>query len=508
MVTGSGTIYAESSTADITNQAGATFDFQAPAELDNQTFSLTFTNAGTLEQSTGTGTVTVDYAVSDSGTIESDSGTLVLDGGGAGSNAVINAGASGVVILSGSFSGSFSGSGAGAVELANFTGSGTSGATLDFSGSTLQWTDILGGIITNAGTMTVVGTGQKLLYGPLTNSGTIAVTGSGTIYGESSTANITNQAGATFDFQAPAELDNNTLSLTFTNAGTLERSAGTGTATVDYAVSDSGTIESDSGTLELDGGGSGTNGVINAGANGVVTLYGSFAGSFSGSGAGAVELASFTGSGTTGATLDFSGSTLQWAGTLGGIITNTGTMTVEGAGQKLLYGPLTNTGTIAVTYSGIIYAESSTADITNQAGATFDFQAPAELDNQTFSLTFTNAGTLESSSTTGAAKIDYAREQYWDRRGRLRYPLSKRWPQQFIGNNAHRRDLRRLGNRPARASRSQHRHERRLDRSRRPGRRDHQPLKCQRPGRVRDQRSWGPVHNPGRREPHDGRCAE
>ena len=84
------------------------------------------------------------------------------------------------------------------------TGSGTLGAA-----SQVTWTGgTLSGPLTNAGTITVAGTGYKALTGTLTNTGTIAVTGSGRIYAAANGVTITNQAGAVFDFQADAGLSN------------------------------------------------------------------------------------------------------------------------------------------------------------------------------------------------------------------------------------------------------------------------------------------------------------
>ena len=138
--------------------------------------------------------------------------------------------------MSGTYAGSFSGSGAGVVQLGSLN---ASGLTLDFASGGAQWTS------------------DGSLTGTLTNAGSIVVDSGVTVYqgSTSSGASIINQAGATFDLQGTADLSNAYINGnvynggTFTNAGTLEKSTGTGTATLDYALSNSGTVEVESSTL-------------------------------------------------------------------------------------------------------------------------------------------------------------------------------------------------------------------------------------------------------------------
>ena len=428
-VTGTNIIYADSSGAAINNQASGTFDFQSPASLNiNGYTGPTFTNAGILKRSTGSGTATISFPVADSGTIEGDSGTLLLTGGGSGGPGVVNAGAGGTVILGGNFTGSLTGAGAGAVQLSNFTGSGANGVSLSFTGSVLQWASTqngtnLAGNVTNLGAMSIVvpstPNANLNLAGTLTNSGHIIVTGANVIYNEANNTTINNLATGTFDFQGTAYLySNGFTSTSFVNAGLLERSTGTGTATISFPVIDSGTIEGDSGTLLLTGGGGGGSvsspGNVNAGTGGNVILGGSFSGAFAGSGAGAVQLSNFTGND---ATLNFSGSVLQWANTqngniLAGTVANKGAMTIAvptSTNSNLsLKGTLTNSGSIIVTGTNVVYADTSSAAIVNQAGATFDFQGPANLYNGSGSGTFTNAGLLSMSAGGATSTINYA----------------------------------------------------------------------------------------------------
>ena len=123
------------------------------------------------------------------------------------------------MVLSGTYSGSFIGSGTGTVDLSNFTGTN---ATLDFSGSVLQWTPTssgrnLAGTVTNAGSLTIVTTASPnnpvFLLGTLINTGSPVVTGSNYIYANASGATISNQAGISFDFQGIGTLSPNGFSI-------------------------------------------------------------------------------------------------------------------------------------------------------------------------------------------------------------------------------------------------------------------------------------------------------
>ncbi len=418
--TSTSTVYAAAGGTTINNEAGATFDIQAAATLTSNGLSDTaFNNAGTLERSTGSGMATISFPVNNTGTIAGDSGTLALTGGGSGNGSdTITAAAGGIVSLGGSYTGTFAGSGAGSVLLAQvstFTGAGASGVTLNFSGGVLQWMQgALGGTVTNAGTLTISGSSNQPLTGTLANTETIIDTSTSAVYAAADGTTINNEAGATFDIQAAATLSSNGLSdNAFNNAGTLERSTGSGMATISFPVNNTGTIAGDSATLALTGGGSGSGSdTITAAAGGIVSLGGSYTGTFAGSGAGLVLLAqvsTFTGAGTSGATLNFSGTVLQWMqGALAGTVTNAGTLTISGDSDQPLTGTLANAATIIDTSTGAVYAAAGGTTINNEAGAIFDIQAAATLSSNGLSNTaFNNAGTLERSTGSGTATISF-----------------------------------------------------------------------------------------------------
>ena len=342
-VTGTESVQANAGGAAIDNDG--TFDFQTAAIVDNFNDAGTFNNyaGGILECTASSGAATSNFLVNDLGTIEGNSGTLELTGGGSGgpiaSPGTVNAGSNATIILGGNFSGVFAGDGTGTVDLSNFGGASSGGVTLDVTGSGVQWTNTsvgnaLGGTVTNSGMMTIAtANGNLSLVGVLTNSstGTINVTGTESVQANAGGAAIDNDG--TFDFQTAAVVDNYNDAGTFNNnaGGTLECTATSGAATSNFLVNDLGTIEGNSGTLELTGGGSGgpspsSPGMVDTGTGtgGTVILSGAFSGAFAGSGTGTVQLSNFTGSG---ATLNFTGSGVQWANTsvgnaLGGTVTN------------------------------------------------------------------------------------------------------------------------------------------------------------------------------------------
>jgi RHS repeat-associated protein len=406
-------IRASAPNTTINNQAGAFFDFQDAAYLyDNGQANTVFNNAGTLERTAGAGIAKTTFSVNNTGTIAGNSGTLQLNGGGSGAgNDQITAANSGTVSLAGNFSGTFAGSGtgSGAVQLSNFVGTG-GGATLNFTGGVLQLTDTVGGLVTNSGTMTLVGTNDLKIGGTLTNTGTIIDAAAQLIRANAPNTTINNQAGAIFDFQDAAYLyDNGQANAVFNNAGTLERTAGGGIAKTTFVVNNTGAIAGNSGILQLNAGGTGGGNDTITAANGVVSLAGNFSGTFAGSGtgSGAVQLSNFVGTGG-GATLNFAGGVLRLTDTIGGLVANAGTMTLVGTNDLKIGGTLTNTGTIIDVAPQLIRANAPNTTINNQAGAVFNFQAADYLyDNGQSSPVFNNAGVLELSGNSAAAKTTF-----------------------------------------------------------------------------------------------------
>jgi RHS repeat-associated protein len=330
----------------------------------------------------------------------------------------------GTVTLAGTFSG-------GGSAKSQFSGGaltgGPGGATLGFPD--FQWVGgTLAGTLTNQGTITAAGTGEMDLSGTLTNTGTIEVTGTGYIFSLTSGTTINNQSGAVFDFQSDAGLVQGNAG-SFDNGGTLEKTGGTGTSSVQFAVNSSGGTftNTSTGSLRFSGGGvlSGAtivSGSINinggtfsaadgsaiaapVGGTGSLQVGG---GTFSLAGSFSTNVLTITGGTLTGPGSIASGSQVSWtSGTLAGTLTNQGTITAAGTGEMDLSGTLTNTGTIEVTGTGYIFSLTSGTTINNQSGAVFDFQSDAGLVQGNGGF-FDNAGTLEKTGGSGTCTIAFS----------------------------------------------------------------------------------------------------
>jgi RHS repeat-associated protein len=297
-----------------------------------------------------------------------------------------------------------------------------SGGTLSGAGDLsisglLTWTD---GRMTGAGHtranggMSISGSATKYLDGrTLDNTGQATWTGSGFI-GTGNGAVINNPAGATFNIQTDGtQIYNayNGAAASFNNAGTLKKSAGTGTVRFAYAVlNNTGTVDGESGTLSLEDGGA-LGGTLTANTGGAVDLHnGTFAVPDAATVTGTGVLLSYHSVISGPGTLTASG-TLGWTGgglgSTGHVVVN-GTLTISGSDDKSLDGgTLENAGLITFAGSGYL-GTGHGATLNNRAGATFDFQTDGTgIYNQFGGATawFNNAGTLKKSAGTRTASI-------------------------------------------------------------------------------------------------------
>jgi hypothetical protein len=306
-------------------------------------------------------------------------------------------------------------------------------------------------LVTSNVLLNISGSDLKQLLGPLTNSGNVVWTGSGQVQVAYSVPDfygvIYNQAGALFDLQSDALLNGYTGNEVFNNAGTLRKSAGSGT-TFSLQLNNTGIVQVQSGTMELANGG-GLGGQFTASAGTMLLLSG---GNFveSGtpiiSGAGVSQFVggnltlvsdaipglalnggilildpAFQGGGITNLTL--TGSTLSgtnsvrgmlnWgAGALYGALTvaSNGVLNITGSSLKQLFCPLTNAGNVVWTGSGqvqVAYAiPTYDGVIYNQAGALFDIQSDTVLNDDTGNEVFNNAGTLRKSGGSGTSTFN------------------------------------------------------------------------------------------------------
>jgi len=199
-----------------------------------QTDSQITTTGGSL---TIAGTATINNTLSVSGGLLTANGTTSIQK---------------LILAAGTFSGS------GAVTVAGTTNAST------WSGGALSGTGTL--TVQNGVTLNVSGNATKTLARSLVNAGTLAYSGTNLVWSSASSLTLTNQSGATFNLQGNVAIKQSGGAglLTIINNGTLRKSAGTDTAVLAAAVTNSGTIDVQSGTISLEGGGSSTGGSYTA----------------------------------------------------------------------------------------------------------------------------------------------------------------------------------------------------------------------------------------------------
>ena len=163
--------------------------------------------------------------------------------------------------LAGSYNGSSTG---GTISLASGTLTiGAGGATFDFPSGMFQWTggtiNTNGNTLTNSGAMTLANTSGVVLTGSgsLVNQGTIDDSGAGGLdigqyAGNGVNPILDNRSGTTFAFQSDSGISNFNTAGSFSNEGTLTKTAATGTSTIENTTfSSSGTIDVQTGTLAV-----------------------------------------------------------------------------------------------------------------------------------------------------------------------------------------------------------------------------------------------------------------
>lgn len=297
--TGSGTLVNVGVATLLNNQAGALFDIQTDAALSSfGGYAVLLNNAGTLRKTAGTGGQNFQANLTNTGTVEINSGSMAWVAGGSLNNhglLRVAGGGNATFRVSGTNSGTFEavspsytyfeqgthalGNGArligsgfhyvGSLAIANVTGEVgaerlalQTGGTLGGAGTltvtnTFNWT---GGTMNGNGVTTLVpgsalnlsGTAQKTLHlRTLNNGGTLTWTGTGEIQAY---ATLNNLAGALFDIQTDAAFNRlSGLALTFNNAGTVRKSATTGTSSFQVNLANTGTLDVSSGILSLNG---------------------------------------------------------------------------------------------------------------------------------------------------------------------------------------------------------------------------------------------------------------
>ncbi len=327
--TGAGNLTIASGTFD--NQSGATYDLSGTGGV---TGAGTFSVEGTVKM-TGTGTAALSVlSALNGGTIDVASGTLLVqstDCAWTGGNLEVASGATLQLAPAASgegitLTGTYTGSGGGTVALTQGNlNIGSAGATFNFPQGLFQWQGgTLGSIDESPGTLTNAATG---FIGVDPGSGNSLTLGAAAF-----------AAGGTIDVQS----------------GTLLLADGSVTGSdVSFTVAEGATVNLNGPT---------------------------YTGNFTGSGGGTVGLFDPTSTigfgtlslGSGGATFNFQAGMFQWDGgfVIGpGSITNSGAMTLDGAGDALENGAvLVNSGTLTVSGNG----ETITAGTVDNSGLLID----------------------------------------------------------------------------------------------------------------------------------------
>jgi hypothetical protein len=417
-----------SDTVNIVNAAGASFNLTSSDATfaEDYTGSDSFTNAGTLALTSGSGANSFYPSLTNTGLISIAAGsTLDLQEGGSLGGTISGAGT--LVLGGGTFTVATSGTLTATLELNGYSSPGTGGDLSIGSGISLTLScplesgyfgsgSIFGGSITGPGTLTTTGTTTLTEYsggypvlslgGGITWTNTGTVNDNGLIYlntVNSDTVNIVNAAGASFNLTGnyATFAEDYTGSDSFTNAGTLAKTGGTLTAVFGTALTSTGIVTASAGTLAFNTAGDSFAGTIGGTAKALVLLE---------------NANSYSTPGTL--TISDNGTLTALALSTGATLANTGTVNDAGV---LSIGLATTDTTSLVNAAGAIFnltgndsqvTAHGTATITN-AGLIAKTGGSAQ---SVIAGSVTNSGTIEAAKSslkisgsvngTGVLKID------------------------------------------------------------------------------------------------------
>lgn len=264
-VTNAGTIYLQNGNlqiyeANLFNLPGALLDIQSDAAID-LVLNGEIENQGVVRKTGGTGTTTIWPQFDNSGTLDIQTGSVNLNGGGSDSGTILTQTGTAIIFGGGEF-----------VLETNFYSANAilGGARLDGNGiisGLLTWTN---GIIGHGNdTITLATNSTLILNGTsgtdypmtanLTNDGTILLqSGNFQLY----EATLVNRA--LINIQSDIAIDD-TLAGPIINQGTVLKSGGTGTTTINPEFDNTGTLDIETGTVNLAGGYNLTGGTLNFG---------------------------------------------------------------------------------------------------------------------------------------------------------------------------------------------------------------------------------------------------
>jgi hypothetical protein len=276
------------------------------------------------------------------------------------------------------YSGTLTGSGGGIVQFSGgFLAIGLGGATLNFAGNMFQWTsgviDSSLGNLTNLGTLNIATGGGVYFWndGTLDNFGTILQSGAGPLSLHSDNVSPTTlkiEPGGSYLIEGDAGINNfDGGSTALVNAGTIDKTAGTGNSIllINGTISNTGTVEADSGTLFLNG-----NSIDQvAGA----TLTG---GTWNAQSGAALEFPTGTKLTANEGNITLGGVGATVIG-LAGLASNSGSLTLTGGASFSTAGDFTNSGSLTANADSTLtvtgnFTQTSGGSLNEQIGGTPD----------------------------------------------------------------------------------------------------------------------------------------
>jgi hypothetical protein len=363
-----------------------------------------------LRKSAGTGTSIIAIFLANSGAVDAQSGTIRVSSGSDWDGRFQAESGGAIYFYSGSYlvSGPLDFRGPGPVGVnGSVVINGTLASPLNWYSGTLLAGSGLGvgtnGVLNLLGSLTV--------YGGLTNAGVVnQQAASVTVRTNASVATyqgvIWNQAGGLWDIQGDWGVNDYYGGERFYNAGTLRKSAGTGTSIIAIFLANSGTVDAQSGTIRVSSG-SDWGGRFQAESGAAIYFYSgnySVSGSLDFRGPGSVGVnGSVVINGTLASPLNWYSGTLLAGSGLGvgtsGVLNLLGSITVTGG--------LTNSGVVNQQAASVTVAGTATdlAVIWNQAGGLWDIHGDWGVNDYYGGEEFYNAGTLRKSAGTGTSTI-------------------------------------------------------------------------------------------------------
>jgi Metallo-peptidase family M12B Reprolysin-like len=428
--------------ATLDTPVGGVFDLQSDALVASSGSVSNFNVEGTLRRSpgVGVGTGTIDVRAKITGLIDVQSTTLFFDPSTGYSTTSEIAGATMNVVPGAKLqlgtgvncSGNLTGTGGGSVQWINNTIALAADTTLSFPAPMLQWSNsnfnLNGKTLTNSAGSTINLTAELRMTGGGTfiNQGMFLDTAGKYLYLNGAADSFINDVGGVIDFQGnTCGITYESVSGTFTNAGTIRRSVGTGIAVIECNSAIGGGVDVQSGTLALASFTAGTGTVTNLNAtidkSATLDLTGGRSVNYAGtlnciggpngigtvtsSGAGQININSDT-------TFNFPDNMFQWKNCTFNIaagatlfnpsgsfmtLSNSGNIFVQGGGT------LVNNGWMRQTGLGNLYVNGAGTTLKNIG--TFDLQTTGGMTFSSTSGTFLNQGVYRKSGATGTSIV-------------------------------------------------------------------------------------------------------